>query len=115
MTSANLRFAERRDAGGSVPGPPAAGLVDNRVESDVMLPIRFCSHSSDVPAIPWLRFRYGWRTCRGSLWHGSERLGQKEADMTERLTAEARKEAVKALSGWSEVPGREAIARTFTF
>jgi 4a-hydroxytetrahydrobiopterin dehydratase len=35
--------------------------------------------------------------------------------MTERLTAEARKEAVKALSGWSEVPGREAIARTFTF
>jgi 4a-hydroxytetrahydrobiopterin dehydratase len=35
--------------------------------------------------------------------------------MAERLTAEARKEAVKALSGWSEVPGREAIARTFTF
>jgi 4a-hydroxytetrahydrobiopterin dehydratase len=34
--------------------------------------------------------------------------------MAERLTAEARKEAVKALSGWSEVPGREVIARTFT-
>ena len=35
--------------------------------------------------------------------------------MAERLSAEARKAAVKALSGWSEVPGREAIARTFTF
>jgi len=35
--------------------------------------------------------------------------------MAERLSADARKAAVKALSGWSEVPGREAIARTFTF
>lgn len=35
--------------------------------------------------------------------------------MAERLSADARKSAVKALSGWSEVPGREAIARTFTF
>ena len=35
--------------------------------------------------------------------------------MAERLSAEARKSAMKELPGWSEVPGREAIARTFTF
>src|SRR3979411_3079773 len=35
--------------------------------------------------------------------------------MAERLSAEARKTAVQGLSGWTEVPGREAITRTFTF
>jgi 4a-hydroxytetrahydrobiopterin dehydratase len=35
--------------------------------------------------------------------------------MVERLSAEARKAALKGLAGWSETPGREAIARTFTF
>jgi 4a-hydroxytetrahydrobiopterin dehydratase len=35
--------------------------------------------------------------------------------MAERLSAEARKSALNGLSGWSEVRGREAIARTFTF
>jgi 4a-hydroxytetrahydrobiopterin dehydratase len=35
--------------------------------------------------------------------------------MAERLSAEARKSALKELSGWAEAPGREAIARTFTF
>jgi 4a-hydroxytetrahydrobiopterin dehydratase len=35
--------------------------------------------------------------------------------MVERLSAEARKSALKGLSGWAETPGREAIARTFTF
>src|SRR3954468_2462296 len=35
--------------------------------------------------------------------------------MAERLSAEARKAALKGLPGWSEVAGREAIARTFTF
>jgi 4a-hydroxytetrahydrobiopterin dehydratase len=35
--------------------------------------------------------------------------------MTQRLSAEARKAALKELSGWSDAPGREAIARTFTF
>jgi len=35
--------------------------------------------------------------------------------MVERLTAEARKSALKDLSGWTEVAGREAIARTFVF
>ena len=35
--------------------------------------------------------------------------------MAERLTAEARKSQVQALPGWAEVPGRDAIARTFTF
>jgi 4a-hydroxytetrahydrobiopterin dehydratase len=35
--------------------------------------------------------------------------------MAERLSAEARKAALKDLPGWSEMAGREAIARTFTF
>jgi 4a-hydroxytetrahydrobiopterin dehydratase len=35
--------------------------------------------------------------------------------MVEKLSAEARKSALKALSGWSEVTGREAIQRTFSF
>ena len=35
--------------------------------------------------------------------------------MVERLTAEARKAALQELDGWSEVGGRDAIARTFTF
>jgi 4a-hydroxytetrahydrobiopterin dehydratase len=33
----------------------------------------------------------------------------------ERLSAEAREAALAELSGWSEAPGREAIARTFIF
>jgi 4a-hydroxytetrahydrobiopterin dehydratase len=39
----------------------------------------------------------------------------REANMVERLSAEARKAALMELSGWSETTGREAIARTFTF
>jgi len=35
--------------------------------------------------------------------------------MAERLSAEARQSALKGLSGWTETPGREAIARTFVF
>src|SRR3954463_40406 len=35
--------------------------------------------------------------------------------MAERLSAEARKSALQGLSGGTEAPGREAIARTFTF
>jgi 4a-hydroxytetrahydrobiopterin dehydratase len=38
-----------------------------------------------------------------------------EAIMAEKLSAEARKSALQGLSGWSERPGGEAIARTFTF
>jgi 4a-hydroxytetrahydrobiopterin dehydratase len=38
-----------------------------------------------------------------------------EAVMVERLSAEARKSALQGIPGWSEVSGREAIARTFTF
>jgi 4a-hydroxytetrahydrobiopterin dehydratase len=40
---------------------------------------------------------------------------KREAIMVERLSAEARKAALKELSGWTETPGREAIARTFIF
>ena len=35
--------------------------------------------------------------------------------MAERLSAEARKSALQGIPGWTEVSGREAIARTFTF
>ena len=35
--------------------------------------------------------------------------------MVERLSAEARKSALKGLAGWADVPGREAIARSFVF
>src|ERR1700709_677547 len=35
--------------------------------------------------------------------------------MVERLTAAARVSALGELTGWSEAPGREAIARTFVF
>ena len=35
--------------------------------------------------------------------------------MAELLSTEARKAALKDLSGWSEVPGRAAIARNFRF
>jgi 4a-hydroxytetrahydrobiopterin dehydratase len=40
---------------------------------------------------------------------------KREAIMAERLSAEARKSALKGLPGWSDTPGREAIAKTFTF
>ncbi len=35
--------------------------------------------------------------------------------MAERLSEEARKAALQELTGWTETPGREAIARTFVF
>ena len=35
--------------------------------------------------------------------------------MAQRLSAEARESALQGLPGWSETPGREAIARTFVF
>jgi 4a-hydroxytetrahydrobiopterin dehydratase len=35
--------------------------------------------------------------------------------MAERLTAEARKQALGAIPGWSEISGRDAIGKTFVF
>ena len=35
--------------------------------------------------------------------------------MAERLSAEARKGALGGLAGWAEMPGRDAISKTFTF
>ena len=35
--------------------------------------------------------------------------------MAQKLTAEARKSALARLAGWSEVSGRDAITRKFTF
>jgi 4a-hydroxytetrahydrobiopterin dehydratase len=38
-----------------------------------------------------------------------------EAVVTDRLSTEARKSALKDLPGWKEAAGREAIERTFVF
>ena len=35
--------------------------------------------------------------------------------MAEKLSGEARAKALSGLSGWSEVPGRDAITRSFKF
>ena len=35
--------------------------------------------------------------------------------MAERLSADARKQALGGILGWTEVPGREAIGKTFVF
>ena len=35
--------------------------------------------------------------------------------MAERLSSEARKQALGGLAGWTETQGREAISKTFTF
>lgn len=35
--------------------------------------------------------------------------------MVERLSADARKQALGAIPGWTEVQGREAIGKTFVF
>ncbi len=35
--------------------------------------------------------------------------------MAQKLTGEARKSAVTKLSGWSDVPGRDAITKKFVF
>jgi 4a-hydroxytetrahydrobiopterin dehydratase len=35
--------------------------------------------------------------------------------MAERLSAEARRQALGGLSGWTEVQGRDAIGKTFVF
>jgi len=35
--------------------------------------------------------------------------------MAQKLTGQARSDAIKSLNGWSEAPGRDAIAKTFTF
>lgn len=35
--------------------------------------------------------------------------------MAERLSADARKKALAGLPGWTEIPGREAIGRVYTF
>lgn len=35
--------------------------------------------------------------------------------MAERLTAEARKQALGTIPGWTEVQGRDAIGKTFVF
>jgi 4a-hydroxytetrahydrobiopterin dehydratase len=42
-------------------------------------------------------------------------FAHEEPIMVEKLTGGARKTALASLHGWSEVQGRDAISRTFTF
>jgi len=35
--------------------------------------------------------------------------------MTDKLTGDSRAQAIRGLDGWAEVPGRDAIVKTFTF
>src|ERR1700704_3641253 len=42
-------------------------------------------------------------------------ISERETDMAQKLSGEGRKSALAGLAGWTEVSGREAIARTFTF
>src|ERR1700760_290347 len=76
-----------------------------------------------------LHLRHGYRPGRGSrvpfaglirdlAGPSGVKVGhqaKREAIMAERLSAEARKQALKDLSGWTDVTGREAIGRTFEF
>jgi 4a-hydroxytetrahydrobiopterin dehydratase len=50
-----------------------------------------------------------WRTGHAAGAH------DRSDDMAERLTEDARRHALSSLEGWSEVPGREAIQKTFKF
>src|SRR3954464_1844531 len=43
------------------------------------------------------------------------RCRQQEVFMVEKLSSDGRKAALQELSGWSEVAGRDAIGRTFSF
>src|SRR3954463_9779499 len=43
------------------------------------------------------------------------RWRQQEVFMVEKLSSDGRKAALQELSGWSEVAGRDAIGRTFSF
>src|SRR5712692_4874929 len=53
-----------------------------------------------------------WRPGRDS-WHN--RADREEPTMAQKLTGEARKTALAKLKGWSEVKGRDAISKKFTF
>jgi 4a-hydroxytetrahydrobiopterin dehydratase len=124
-----FRFAERGDGGAVGPtasGPPVIDLVNSRLTFKFIGPTRLDRHCSKIPVGPALHLRHGYRglgrLCRlivagipkapfGVRLNGVKR----EAIMAERLSAAARKSALEGLSGWSDVPGREAIARTFVF
>src|SRR6185437_5306328 len=56
-----------------------------------------------------LKLVSAWTLCEG------RRVGRKEAVMVQKLPADARKSSLAKLAGWSEVDGRDAITRKFTF
>jgi len=51
----------------------------------------------------------------GSRGSGTKPYHLQEVPMVERLTGAARDKALAGLTSWSEVAGRDAITRTFTF
>ena len=58
-----------------------------------------------------------WLAARPRLgWEGGRpKMGRQEVAMPQKLIGPARADALKTVPGWSEVPGRDAIARTFVF
>src|ERR1700730_18007327 len=135
VTNINFRFADRGDGGNCGPTRSRSLVIDlanNCLRSNFILPMRLGRYSSKFPAgtlvttLSWLPAArdgplgalppYMWRGPQGDdrCWLGVS-SSETEAIMVERRSAEARRSALKGLSGWSEVAGREAITRTFVF
>src|SRR3984893_7396483 len=68
---------------------------------------------SPARAIP--RARAKWRRCASRHDVSGRRSIARFLGMAEKLTGAARKTALAKLEGWSEVDGRDAISRKFTF
>jgi 4a-hydroxytetrahydrobiopterin dehydratase len=114
-------LADRGDGGAGIwtsSGPPVIDLANSRLRAKFILPAPFGLYRSKFPASVGL-YRRRIVTVRSEQARSDRsvpgQLDKTEAIMAERLSAEARKSALQGLSGWAEVSGREAIARTFTF
>jgi 4a-hydroxytetrahydrobiopterin dehydratase len=124
-----FRFAERGDGGLTTSGPSSIDREKSCFRLKFIMPGGYILNRSKFPATRGITSA-SWLNPVPVRHCGAEagcdimdpaavpgvRVGRAtEAIMVERLSAEARKAALKELSSWSEVAGREAIERTFTF
>jgi 4a-hydroxytetrahydrobiopterin dehydratase len=58
---------------------------------------------------------YSHQSASGNPLAARGECGNRSSGMPEKLTGNARQAALAKLSGWSEVEGRDAISRKFTF
>jgi 4a-hydroxytetrahydrobiopterin dehydratase len=116
------RFADRGDGGAwgwRSSGPPVIDLANSRLRAKFTLPAPFDHYCSKFHAGVALHRRHmvtgrpEWTPIGGSALGQAGR--KREAIMAEQLSGEARKSALKGLSGWTEAQGGKAITRTFTF